>query len=250
VSYLEFLLVFVVGPAGLLVGLAAVRRRRSPTAEVSWRRHWSGVAILAVLAVVWTTPWDNYVVARGVWGYGADRVLGVIGFVPVEEYAFFVLQPLLNGALLLFLLPPNLPGTSRWREPSLVPRVSLAVFAAVAFLAAFLALRVEANLYLGLILVWFLVPLLIQWLFDPGTIRRQWRAIVLGTIIPAGYLSLADSFALTSGIWTISPATSTGWMVGNVPVEEIIFFAMTSLLLAQGLVLWHSLAPSAKPARP
>jgi lycopene cyclase domain-containing protein len=48
-------------------------------------------AILATVAFVWTTPWDNYLVKSGVWGYGNnDRVLYVIGFVPVEEYCFFI----------------------------------------------------------------------------------------------------------------------------------------------------------------
>jgi lycopene beta-cyclase len=53
---------------------------------------------------------------RGVWGYGADRVIGTIGYVPVEEYLFFILQPLLTG-LWLYLV---LTGA---RGPTPVPRL-------------------------------------------------------------------------------------------------------------------------------
>jgi lycopene beta-cyclase len=55
------------------------------------------LALHAVIAFVYTTPWDNYLVYREVWGYPPGRVLGTIGYVPVEEYAFFVIQTLATG---------------------------------------------------------------------------------------------------------------------------------------------------------
>lgn len=43
-----------------------------------------------VLAVVYTAPWDNYLVATGVWSYNPGLVTGVtLGWVPIEEYTFF-----------------------------------------------------------------------------------------------------------------------------------------------------------------
>ena len=56
---------------------------------------WLGVVLL--LAFAYTTPWDNYLVFREVWGYPPGRVLATIGYVPVEEYAFFLLQPIMTG---------------------------------------------------------------------------------------------------------------------------------------------------------
>ncbi|MBN2146972.1 MAG: lycopene cyclase domain-containing protein, partial [Anaerolineales bacterium] len=50
------------------------------------------------IALVYTTPWDNYLVATGVWWYNPALVTGLrLWYVPVEEYTFFVLQTLLNG---------------------------------------------------------------------------------------------------------------------------------------------------------
>lgn len=59
------------------------------------KRELLGLLLLPVAAVVWTTPWDNYLVAHGVWKYDPTKVWNVIlGYVPLEEYLFFVLQSL------------------------------------------------------------------------------------------------------------------------------------------------------------
>jgi lycopene cyclase domain-containing protein len=94
-TYGAFLLLFLVLP---ILALAVALRRRMTRA---WR--WS-VGAVALIAVLYTTPWDNFIVAQGVWSYPSERVLGVtLGFVPLEEYVFFVLQVLLTGLVLLAL---------------------------------------------------------------------------------------------------------------------------------------------------
>ena len=51
-----------------------------------------------MVAVLYTTPWDNYLVATGVWWYDPHLVAGlVLGWVPIEEYTFFILQTLAMG---------------------------------------------------------------------------------------------------------------------------------------------------------
>jgi lycopene cyclase domain-containing protein len=241
VTYFAFLLVFVVPPTLVLVALML----RRPPGRIDLRRHWIGTGILILIALVWTTPWDNYLVANRIWTYGPDRVVGTVWFVPIEEYVFIVLEPILIASLLALLLPPGIAGSSRWRNGQPALR-SLALLVGIgATLAGLLGLRADPTTYLGLILVWFVPPVLIQWLFDPATLVRHARTVLLGTFIPAGYLTLADSFALRDGIWNISAETVTGITLGNVPLEEFVFFAVTSLLVAQGLVLWHSL-----PVRP
>jgi lycopene cyclase domain-containing protein len=54
-SYLGFHLLFAVPP---IVLLFAVGGRRLSRASVA------GVALLATIAVVYTTPWDNYLILR------------------------------------------------------------------------------------------------------------------------------------------------------------------------------------------
>jgi lycopene cyclase domain-containing protein len=85
-KYSRFLLLFVV-PIVVVSAILAIPRMT--------RREWAGIILLPILAVVWTTPWDNYLVANGVWRYDSKKVWNVIlGYVPLEEYLFFVLQTL------------------------------------------------------------------------------------------------------------------------------------------------------------
>ena len=60
--------------------------------------------VLALLALTYTTPWDNYLVYRGIWSYPAGRVLASVGWVPLEEYFFFVIQTALTCLWFLAVL--------------------------------------------------------------------------------------------------------------------------------------------------
>jgi len=94
-SYALFLLIFIVPPM-LLFGWL--------TRRLITRRFLLAVAALLVLCVVYTTPWDNYLVATGVWSYSKSLVIGpTFGYVPVEEYVFFVLQTLMGAFFTLWL---------------------------------------------------------------------------------------------------------------------------------------------------
>ena len=94
-SYSQFLILFVCIPLIVLVW----RRLRS------LRRIDLVLLVgLALIALIYTTPWDNYLVASGVWFYDPRLVLNrTIGYVPVEEYAFFILQTFLTGLFGLWL---------------------------------------------------------------------------------------------------------------------------------------------------
>ena len=52
------------------------------------------------------------------------------------------------------------------------------------------------------------------------------------------YLSAADFLAIGAGTWTIDPAQTTGVLLGGVlPIEEVIFFLLTNVLIVFGMVL-------------
>jgi lycopene beta-cyclase len=97
-TYAAFLAFFLVPPILALAGWGIARHRLN-------RRLGLALLVTAGLAVVYTAPWDNLLLAQGVWSYPPGRVLGVtLGLVPIEEYTFFVLQVILVG-LLAALLP-------------------------------------------------------------------------------------------------------------------------------------------------
>lgn len=240
-SYLSFLVYFVIAPTlVLMLGLGIVSRRND-RAFPFLRRHWQGAAILALIAIVWTTPWDNAIISHGIWSYGKDRVIGTIGYVPLEEYAFMILMPFLNAAFVAWLLGGVTITTTRHRSPQRFARWIVSSIAVAVFLAGLILLNTGSGVYLGAILVWFAPPIALQVIFDPSTLGHHWRVVAAGTIFPTLYLSAADAFAIGAGIWAILPDTRTGWEIGRLPVEEALFFFTVSLLIAQGLVLWHSL---------
>lgn len=96
-SYPLFLLLFLVIPIALLALMLRGRIR------AKWWLVTLGLTLL--LALLYTTPWDNYLVAAGVWSYDPARVWSItLGHVPLEEYLFFVLQPVLGALITLALL--------------------------------------------------------------------------------------------------------------------------------------------------
>ena len=196
------------------------------------------LAILVAIALIYTTPWDNYLVATRVWWYDPQLVTGIVfGWVPLEEYTFFVLQPILVGLWLLWLakrLPqPSQNGTVGARRSSLAV-VGVIWLAAVAILIS----GWQPGTYLALELAWGLPPILLQLYFGADILVRQWRLVLL-TIVPmAFYLSAADSVAIMAGTWTIDPAQSLGILLwGILPVEEFVFFLLTTVLVTFGLTL-------------
>ena len=74
------------------------------------KRNWIALTSLVLLSLqllllIYTTPWDNYLIMRGVWSYPEGVVLGTLGYVPIEEYGFMIMQTLLAGALWSMNLP-------------------------------------------------------------------------------------------------------------------------------------------------
>lgn len=99
-TYPLFLLLFLVIPIGLL----ALWQRE----KIRARQWLVAVALTILSALVYTTPWDNYLVATRVWYYDPARVWNILlGYVPLEEYLFFILQPILGALVTLALLKKN-----------------------------------------------------------------------------------------------------------------------------------------------
>lgn len=239
-TYFGFLARFLLAPI-LLLGLVAwldYRRGRPLPAPFGGFPLWAAVAINVLLALAYTTLWDNYLVASGVWSYDPDLVTGVtIGWVPIEEYTFFVLQPILAGLWLAFLLRrwrfEGAPPGPRWRWIPLA-FLGLVWLASVALLAASWA----PGTYLGLILVWALPPIMLQVAFGGDILARHWRFVATVILTVTLYLGLADFLAIGSGTWTINPAQSLPWLIGGVlPVEEVLFFLLTDTLVVFGVIL-------------
>jgi lycopene cyclase domain-containing protein len=208
---------------------------------------YAAIGLHVILALVYTTPWDNYLVANGVWWYDPVLVTGItLGYVPIEEYTFFVVQTLLTGLWTVFLLhrrpepdPLSLRSSVRWVA---VLGVSLLWLASTGLLfSGWLPGR-----YLTLILSWALLPIGLQLAYGADVLLARWRLLLAAIGLPTLYLWLVDLLAIGSGTWTIDPAQTTGLKLGVLPVEEMVFFLVTNVLIGFGITLLRSPASQAR----
>lgn len=251
-TYFGFLAVFLCIPIALLWAVQTYDARRGVLLPQGWRSKSVLLTITAqvIIAVLYTTPWDNYLVATRVWWYNPGLVTGfVIGYVPIEEYTFFVLQTVLTGSWLL-LLVRHRPA---WDSESVIPHTSLRVWLTAALALAWLGfvvmliVRWDPGRYLALLMVWALPPLMLQTGFGADILVRSWRYLFLTVVPMTLYLAVADKLAISSGTWTISPDQSLNIFVfGTLPIEELIFFFMTNLLVAVGVTLICSTTSQAR----
>lgn len=230
-SYLTFHLVFL---APLIA--AMLFWYRSPSQEKKDTRVRLAIPVICLIAVSYTTPWDNYLVAKEVWWYGPDRVLGTIGHVPVEEYLFFVLQPLFTGLFLYQYL--GRWGTSPQDASPVAAWTGFATFMGLTVLGGvFLSVSGSWATYLGLILIWAPPILAGMWLYDGETLWAYRKTLFIATALPTLYLWVADAIAIRSGIWTISSEYTVGITPLGLPIEEASFFLFTNLLVVKGILL-------------
>ncbi|WVQ98941.1 hypothetical protein IAU59_006073 [Kwoniella sp. CBS 9459] len=108
-TYMQIHLYFVLPPILLLGAIYAPLIGRREVLKVLW---------LGLMATIWTTPWDNFILSHSGWSYPHGSIIGKIFYVPIEEHMFFVLQPILvimlhcivtHGRLIPFDVDVGLP---------------------------------------------------------------------------------------------------------------------------------------------
>ncbi|MCU4717858.1 lycopene cyclase domain-containing protein [Halapricum hydrolyticum] len=231
-TYVGFHAVFVAPPLFVLASVTA-NRERSARSVV---RTVPVVAILA-LALAYTTPWDNYLIHRGVWWYGEGVVAGRLWLAPIEEYLFVLLQPIV-ATLWLALVSESFEWPRKRITMTLRDRLLGVVAAAGIGVAGLAMLTWPATFYMGAILSWAAPVLALQWAVGWRYLVARWRLTAIGTLAPALYFAATDRVAIHYGIWSLSERYTTGLTVGGLPIEEGAFFVVTTLFVVQGLVLY------------
>lgn len=249
-TYFGFLSLFLLPPILILLVLAYLDQKRGKKlpAELRAAPAWLVILILIVVAVIYTTPWDNYLVATRVWWYDPRLVAGItIGWVPVEEYLFFALQTALTGLLTITLARYLQNQGPEFSQDSSLRSWSASI-ASILWLCAGLALfySVSPATYTSLLLVWALPPLALQLAFGADILWHYRKLTALAVFLPTAYLALADSLAIGLGTWTINPVQSFQLFIGELPIEELLFFLCTNTLVVFGIVLAVSVSGNAR----
>jgi len=230
-TYVQFHALFVFPALVVLVGAARMRTRstRSDVRPIA-------VGVIVLVAMLYTIPWDNYLIVRGVWSYGTDSVAAVIWHAPVEEYLFILLQPVV-AALWLHQISPGVPTDDETVVTRRDRLLGIVVGGAVTIVGTVLLFE-AATFYLGAILAWSGPVLALQWAVGWPYLLARWRTLVVGIAAPTAYLWIADRIALASGIWILSDRYTTGLSLLGLPIEEALFFLVTNAFVVQGLLLY------------
>jgi len=92
--------------------------------------------------------------------------------------------------------------------------------------------------YLSITLFWALPAIFMQILFGADILWHHRKLVALGVLIPSIYLSLIDIVALIETTWSISKDQTTGILfLGILPLEEVVFFFITNMLIIFGMTL-------------
>lgn len=240
-TYFNSLALFLTPPL-LILGIFIPRDLWRWLIQRNTRVDWKIYAVILIhilIALVYTTPWDNYLVANGVWWYHPLRVTGIrLGYVPIEEYIFFVLQTLMTGLWTVCILRYFSPlsqdnhSNSKLRFSSAILAFIVGTISLVLWLSGW-----KPFTYLGLILIWAIPPILLQLIFGADILWLNRRLLVLAISIPTCYLWIMDYVSIQTGIWAIDPAQTTGLMLGVLPLEEMVFFLLTNVIIGFGITL-------------
>ncbi|MEM1059590.1 MAG: lycopene cyclase domain-containing protein [Verrucomicrobiota bacterium] len=203
--------------------------------------EWIALAVVLAVVMVFTTPWDNAAAKWGIWGFPRDRVLAWLGYLPIEEYAFFLLQSLnvvLLTRWLLWQFDWRTQTVSGWEEMNLPVAGAIAVLWAVLWLVVVLR-RPPARFHYAIhLLLWFLPVVALLAAVAPGVVAAHAGLLALVTLVAGTYYTLADVVAVREGTWFFDEKQITGYKLGGIlPWEEAAFFYLTSLLVAQSYLL-------------
>jgi putative membrane protein len=92
--------------------------------------------------------------------------------------------------------------------------------------------------YLSITLFWALPAILMQVLFGADILWHYRKLVAWAILVPGTYLSLMDIVALKETTWSISPTQTTGVLFfGVLPLEEVVFFFITNILVIFGMTL-------------
>ncbi len=234
-TYLRFHLIFNLP---LLIVLAAVTGTVPWTAEEFEAFGW---VLLAVM--IFTTPWDNLAAKWGIWGFPREKFSLRIGYLPVEEYAFFLLQSanvMLAVRGLFHFFPDWALGqeTTIGKWTLICLAASVIPWALVALQLRWLRRTAGPRVNYAIHLAWFLPVVYAQWVLAPPLFWHHAGLLALVTAAFGVYYTLADLVAVRAGTWFFDDKQITGVKLGGVlPWEEVAFFFLTSLLVAQSYLL-------------
>lgn len=228
-NYLLFHVFFTLPPVLVLGYLYSRDRGRK-------KEFMQGTLLMILLAVLYTSPWDHFLIEESVWFYGETVVTQWILGIPLGEYLFFIIQTL-GASLFLYHIGYNAESTE---NAGILGRPLLGLpFLVLSLLGLWTVLfGPESGFYLGAIVAWAGPVITLQWIFGGEKLLEQYDTLLKGILVPALYLWIIDAVAIGRGLWILPLETRTGLELLGLPIEEMIFFLFTNIMVVQGVILY------------
>ncbi len=103
------------------------------------------------------------------------------------------------------------------------------------------ALLEGPGAYLFHLFFWSLPVFALQGIFLArwyrGELRQLLSAVLPPVTLVTAWLVFVDHVAFSGGLWWLADGRHLGIKLGSVPIEEILFFFVTNLLVGLGLAL-------------
>lgn len=225
-TYIDVHLIYTLPVIGLLILIVWPFINRSEVLKI---------ITISTVAVIYTTPWDSYVIYNGAWTYPPERVLAVIGIVPIEEYMFFVIQSVMTTLWTLLCVRWTIPCFSfNYNKSSynLIRWIPILLLSIITVMGYKLAIPGQNTFYMGCILCWACPVLIFMWYGAGNFFVKKIVPSLIAIIVPTVYLWRVDQIALKNNIWHISESASLNiFFIDDLPVEEAFFFFVTNLFI-------------------
>ncbi|KAI8581712.1 hypothetical protein K450DRAFT_185497 [Umbelopsis ramanniana AG] len=192
---------------------------------------------LCMVAMTTASIWDNYIVYHNAWWYCPTCVIAVIGYVPLEEYMFFIIMTVITVHFTSLVMRWQLPVLSINPSTSkltcdlsrYVPFFGLMGLGIVSWFWAI----PNTPFFYGCCILFYTLPVLaVLWYGSGLYIARRFKAVMVSVMVPTALLCIVDIVALRAGVWHINEKTSTEiFVVPDLPLEEFGFFLLVNTVI-------------------
>lgn len=193
------------------------------------------IAFISIVALFYTAPCYNYNIVNEARTYTPERLLGVLGNVPVEEYVSVVLQIVLTTLWAMLCVRWKFPffnfnhDKQSYQKIRWIPILLLSVVTAIGYE---MAVPGQKTFYFGSILCWASPVIIVMWYGAGNYFVKNLMPSSIAIVVPTLYLLWVNRIALKEDVWHLNKTTSLNmFVVDGLPLEEALFVSITTVMV-------------------
>ncbi len=191
--------------------------------------------VLIAFAFAFSAPWENFLGYMGVLHFNESAALGALGYIPYEEYFWWVDHSLLAAFWVMSIMPCK--PVPKSGNPHVLFRIIGVLFSlGMTYYGYYLYDSNGPTLYVSVTLMFIFPVFAIQFLVCGHLLRQYPREWLLGILVPSIHTILIDRYALHVGIWNISTELTTGIGAYGFILEHILAYSLTTALAVQTVI--------------